>query len=285
MIGQLDDLAEIALEQLESGQFLFLVLVDGLGRDHFLRHAGLDENVVLLGDLDAGVLELDVADGGPGARLVEGEVVGLVPGKVDDVEPGDGRGAVLGLAEHAGRAVKEALEALDEDGAEGAGAHVAGDGLVAVENAVVESEEVEDVGHGVVGGDEGDVFVEAAGEVVDLEVVGLAGVVLEMVVVCFGDLGSAGGVGGGAVALCGRGAFATGAIASVAGLARRRESVHGGNESSDGVLGRSREGKRAKGGAWRRRGGGGDKRRGYLPLNRLDSRQHTTPPQNQQWLG
>lgn len=166
-------MSQILLQYLQGTELLLLVLADGLRRDHLLRHAGRDQHVVLLGDLYAGLLGVDLADAEAVAGLFEIELLGFVLGELDDVQPGDVGSLLAVRLEDLGRAIEEAFEAFDEDGSQGARAQVSGDALVAVEDAIVVGDEAENGWKCVVGGDEGQVVLELAGQVVDLKVVGV----------------------------------------------------------------------------------------------------------------
>lgn len=171
LVSQLADLAQVLLQNLNSSQLLLLVLYDGLGRNHLLGDSRRDEDKVLLADLDPALLGVELADADAFAHLAELELLGLVARKLDHVKPCDCR-AVLAMAlENARRAIEQSLEALDEDGPQRPCAEVAGHGLMAVEHALVVAEQGQDVGQGVVVGDERQVGVQVADEVVDLEVV------------------------------------------------------------------------------------------------------------------
>lgn len=131
-----------------------------------------DQHVVLLTNLNAALLRIELADANPFAHLAQGELLGLVVRKLDNVEPGHiGRFFAMRLQD-LGRAVEQALEALDEYRSKRAGAEIAGHALVAVEHALVLAQQLQDARQGVIAGDKGQVLGVLAGEVVDLEVVG-----------------------------------------------------------------------------------------------------------------
>ena len=182
MIGNLDDLLDVLLQDFQGAQLLLLILDDGLRGNHLLRHAGSDQHKVLLADLNATLLGVELADAHPIAGLFEVELLGLALGKLDHVQPGDVGGVLSVRFEHTRGTVEEALEALDQDGSQGTGAQVTGDALVAVQDAVVFADQVDDGGHVVIGGDQGKVIGVLTGEIVDLQVIRVG----------FGDLGGDG---------------------------------------------------------------------------------------------
>lgn len=133
------------------------------------------------------MLDVELADPRATPGLFEGELVRELLCELDDVQPRDGgffsciagtrtrttsttAGGRRGRPDDARRPVEEPFEALDEDGAERTGTQVAGDGLVAVQHAVVLAYPAEDGGQGVIRGDEREGVGVLASKVVDLEV-------------------------------------------------------------------------------------------------------------------
>ena len=175
LISQLANLTQVALQNVQRAELLLLVFDDGLRRDHLLGNARGDEDKILLGYLHAALLGVELADADALAHLAQLELLGLVARKLDHVQPGH-IGPLLPVAlEHARRAVEQALESLDQDGPQRAGAEVAGHALVAVQDALVVAEQREDVGQGVIVCEQRQVDVAVAGEVVDLQVVARLG--------------------------------------------------------------------------------------------------------------
>lgn len=121
---------------------------------------------------------VELADPDSLTHLAQLELFWLVARELDDIQPGHG-GAVFPVAlEHPWGTIKQPLEPLDQDGAERPRAEVAGHALMAVQDALVVAEQRQDGWKGVLVGDERQVVVEVAGEVVDLQVV-----------VCLGSFG------------------------------------------------------------------------------------------------
>jgi hypothetical protein len=171
LIGQLTYLPQVLLQDLDCAKLLFLVLDNGLRRDHLLRDARRDEHKVLLGYLHAALLGIELADADALAHLAQLELLRLVARKLDHIQPRH-VGDVLAIAlQHARRPVEQALEALDQDGSQRPCAQIAGHALVAVQHALVVAEQRQDVGQRVIVRDQGQVVVDLAHEVVDLQVV------------------------------------------------------------------------------------------------------------------
>ena len=170
MIGQLTDLGRILLENLERAELLLLVLHDRLGRDHLLRNARRDEQEVLLRDLNATLFRVELTDAHALAHLAELELIGLVAGKVDHVEPGDGGPFLAMASDYPRRTVEQTLESAQQDRAERSRTKVAGHALVPFEHALVLVEQREDGRERVVGRDEREIIAVLASEIVDVMV-------------------------------------------------------------------------------------------------------------------
>jgi hypothetical protein len=176
LVRQLTYLTQVLLQNLDCAKLLLLVLDDWLRRDHLLRYARRDEDKVLLGDLDAALLGVELADSDALAHLAELELLWLVARKLDHVQPRD-IGDILAVAlQHPRRPVEQALKALDQDGSQRPCAEIAGHALMAVQHALVVAEQRQDVGQRVVVCDQGQVVVDLAHEVVDLQVIVRLGV-------------------------------------------------------------------------------------------------------------
>jgi hypothetical protein len=172
LVGHLAHRSQVALHDFQGAELFFFVLDDGLGRNQLLGHARGNEDVILLGDLHATLLGVELAHAHSLAHLAEGELLGLVAGELDDIEPGDGSALLAVGLEDFGRAVEEALEALDENGTQGPCAEVEGQALVAVEHTSILAEQLEQDGKRIVDGDQRQVVVQLAGQVVDGKVAG-----------------------------------------------------------------------------------------------------------------
>ena len=187
LIGQNHHLAQILLQNLQGAQLLFLVFDNGLGRDQLLRHARGDQDVVLLGDFDAALLGVELTDAHTVAGLFEVELLGLVPGKVDDIQPAHG-GALLAMGlEHPWRPVEQALKAFDQDGPQRSGTEVASHALMSLQHPIVIGHQRQQRRKRILGRDERKRVFKVSGQVIDLQVVGLG----------FGHLERRGGLHGG----------------------------------------------------------------------------------------
>lgn len=171
LIGHLDDLLQVLFQNLQRAKLLLLILDNRLRGDHLLRQSRRDQDIVLLGDLDPTLFGVDLADSRAVAGLFQGELLRLVLGELDDVQPCHVVTLLAVRLDDARRPVEESLEALDQDRPQGACAQVPGDTLVAVQHAVVLANETQDLRHIVFRGDEGKVLGILAREVVDLDVV------------------------------------------------------------------------------------------------------------------
>jgi hypothetical protein len=137
LVGHLDDLLHVFLQNLQRPQLLLLVLDDGLRRDHLLRHARRDQHVVLLGDLDPALFGVELADAHPVPGFLQVELLRFILRELHNVQPGHG-GAFLPMRlEDPRRPVKEALKALDEDRTERACAEIPGDAFMPMEDAII----------------------------------------------------------------------------------------------------------------------------------------------------
>lgn len=132
LVGGVNDLAQVAIEHVNDAQLFLLVLEYGLRRDQFLWHTTSDEYVVFFGDFDATLLEVELTDADAVAGLLQVELLGLVLGELDDIEPGNIGIATVGF-EDAWRSFEESLEAFEQDGADGTSSQVAGQALVSLE--------------------------------------------------------------------------------------------------------------------------------------------------------
>ena len=157
------------LQNLNRAQLLLLVLTNRLGRNHLLWNARVDEDVIVLGDLDAALFGVELTDAGTLAHLTQLELLGLIARELDHVEPGHRRTFLSVRLQQPRWPVEKALEAVDEDGSQGTGTQIDGHALVPFQDASIVGQRRDERGEGVILRDEGEVVVVLTGEVVDLE--------------------------------------------------------------------------------------------------------------------
>jgi hypothetical protein len=171
LISQLTYLTQVLLKDLNCTQLLLFVLDDGLWWNHLLGYTRRNEYKVFLGDLHAALLGVELADSHALAHLTQLKLLGFVSGELYHVQPGHSC-AILSMAlQNARRAIEQPLESLNQDGSQRSCAKIACHALVAVEHALVVAKQREYVGQSVIVGDQRQVLVELACEVVDLQVV------------------------------------------------------------------------------------------------------------------
>jgi len=171
LVGQLAYLTQVLLKYLNRAKLFLFVLDDGLGRYHLLWYTRRDEHEVLLGNLYATLFGVELANSHAFAHLPQLKLFRLIACKVDDIQPGYS-GSVLAMAlEHSWRAIEQPFEAFDEDRTQRSSAKITGHALMAVQHALVVAEQRQDVWKGVIVGNQWQVLIELACEVVDLQVV------------------------------------------------------------------------------------------------------------------
>lgn len=168
LISHLSNLLEVFLQYLKCAQLLLLILDDWLWGDHLLRHARCDQHKVLLADLHPALFGVELADASTVTRLLQDELIRLIFGEFDNIQPSHCRSILTMLLDHLRGRVEQSLKALDQDRTQRTCAQVAGDTLMALEDSVIFSDQMDDRGHTIIGGDEGEVFGALAREVVDL---------------------------------------------------------------------------------------------------------------------
>lgn len=137
LIGNLNNLLQILLQDLQCAQFFLLVLDDWLRGDHLLWHPGCNKHIIFLADFNSTLLGIELADAHSIARLLQIKLFRLALGKFDDIQPGDVRRFFTMRLEYTRRAVKQALETLDQDGSQRTCAEVTRDTFVAMKYAVI----------------------------------------------------------------------------------------------------------------------------------------------------
>jgi hypothetical protein len=89
-IGSLDEHGKTSLENVQRAYFRQLVFGDRLIRDHSLGGPGLDQAIILFGDLDLSPADVKSTDLAPIARLTQDKVRRTGPREVHYIEPGWG---------------------------------------------------------------------------------------------------------------------------------------------------------------------------------------------------
>jgi hypothetical protein len=140
LVCGMNHLPKIAIEDFDHTKLFLFIFEYGLRRNQLLRHPTSYEHVVLLGYLDATLLQVKLTDANAISRLFEIELFGLVLCELDHVKPCN-----IGIAtvrfEDTWGTFEKSFESLEEDRTDRTGAQIPSQALVSLENAIVFSDQ------------------------------------------------------------------------------------------------------------------------------------------------